>query len=303
MTLKLGSRPHPGDDDLVRYMDRQVGVDEARRLRAHLAGCPECARRREAMEARAAAVHGLLADLIAPAPGAERRAAALAAVERARFRGPRFTASPAAKSALLQAAGIAGLLLAVGMGTRPGRAWMAETVEAISGDPPGPVATRVLDWLGHPPARPPSAEALVRLDSAPASARPEAERRAAAMQRRTLPPGAAPPVEFTPAGPDVVLVFRNIQRGGGATLWLRDVDEATGQVTSGGRGEALVPIPGGLEVRNTPGSVATYELVVPVRYRYVRMRVGGGEEMFIRVTKAKQDWIWNINLRESALEP
>ncbi|HEX5727674.1 MAG TPA: zf-HC2 domain-containing protein, partial [Longimicrobiaceae bacterium] len=73
MTLKIGSRPHPGDDDLVRYMDRQLGLEEARRLRAHLGGCTECAARLESLQARGAAVGGWLAALDA-APDPERRA-------------------------------------------------------------------------------------------------------------------------------------------------------------------------------------------------------------------------------------
>jgi len=117
-----------------------------------------------------------------------------------------------------------------------------------------------------------------------------------------LRPGAAPPVRFAPPGPDLTLVFRSIQEGGSATLLIRDVGGASGQVTAGFDGEALVPTANGLEVRNRPDSEAEYSITIPTRFRFIRLRVGEGREVVIPVYKSKREWVWTVSLRNSALE-
>ena len=109
-------------------------------------------------------------------------------------------------------------------------------------------------------------------------------------------------MRFAPAGPDVELVFNSIQGGGSATLWFRDVGGANGQITSGLRGERLLPTSEGLQVVNRPDSRADYVVTIPTHFRFVRVRVGDAPEVLIPISKSKREWIWTINLRTSALE-
>ncbi|HYW10909.1 MAG TPA: zf-HC2 domain-containing protein, partial [Longimicrobium sp.] len=134
MTLTLGSRPqHLEDGDLVRYMDRQLDRTGNRRVELHLAACAECAARAEAMQARSRQMSAWLADLDVPAPDDEKRALAMAAVERARFRA---RAGWGGRPALAAAAMVA-MLLTVAFGSAPGRAWVSGAVERLGGVLPG----------------------------------------------------------------------------------------------------------------------------------------------------------------------
>jgi hypothetical protein len=310
MSLMAWSR-HLGDDDLVRYMDHQLDHGAMRVTGVHLRTCPACAERLEALKQRSALASDWLALLPEVMPDDNKRAVALAAIDRARFRRrpDRIT-----QAAWMKAAAAVALLLGVGLATEPGRAVVARGVVSLSGAHAGPVATTLVQWLGqekalHPsrtlaaaPAPPPAAAPARSLPGgdmrmAPASApapRPDKPHRAKA--------GTSEMVSFTPSGPDVTLVFNSLQREGSATLWLRDVRHASGQAVMGYRGESLVPTADGLEVRNRPESRADYMITVPTRYRFIRVRVGDGPEMIIRNTKSKQEWIWTINLRTSALD-
>lgn len=306
MTLLARSR-HPGDEDLIRYMDHQLDREAARVAGAHLRTCADCAARLETLQQRSAAVSGMLAELGGEAPDPGRRAVAMAALERARVRS---SATGPLGASWLRAAAIVLLLLAAAVGTRPGRAWVADAVVRIYGGNPGPIATRLVEWLGEerrlgsaeridaaPPATPlPAAEA------SPPPAPPPPATAPVAARRVGLPLGAAPPVRFSPPGPDLTLVFRSIQAGGSATLLIRDVEGASGQVTEGFRGEALVPTANGLEVQNRLDSRAEYSITIPTRFRFIRLRVGEGREVVIPVYKSKREWVWTISLRNSALE-
>ncbi len=294
MSLKLGSR-HLDDADLVRYMDHQLDRDGLRKARSHLGVCPECTARLEEMERESALVSSLIADIPVEMPDPGRRAVALAALERTRVR--RSATGPIRAGVMLRAAAIVLVAFTAIMATRPGRAWMADQVERFAGDRPGPVAARILEWLGREPTL------SITTEAAPAATVPRPSEVAAdsAAPAARMAPGSGPLVRFTPPGPDVVIEFASIQRAGGATLTLADVPDATGRVTSGIQDEALVPIAGGLRVRNAPESRATYELIVPVRYRFVRVWVADREFVF-RPTRGRRDAIWTIELRQSALD-
>jgi hypothetical protein len=302
MNLLSGSR-HTSDEDLIRYMDHQLDREALRRTALHLRTCPECAGRLEELERTSSSVSRWLGGLPVEMPDPNKRAVALAAMERARFR--RSATGPLGTAWVRIAAGIF-LLLGLGVGTSPGRAWMAQAVVRIYGGEPSPIAARLVEWLGEgerlmdaapvpAPAKAASGEDSggigplgASADSAPAAA--------------PVPPGSAPPVRFGPPGPDVELAFRSIQDGGSATLWIRDVPAANGQITSGLGGERLVPTADGLEVRNRRDSRADYVVTIPTRFRFVRVRVGDSPEVLIPVSKSKREWIWTINLRTSALE-
>jgi len=131
------------------------------------------------------------------------------------------------------------------------------------------------------------------------SARPAAAPEAAHSR---IKPGMSAPVTFTPHGPDVTLVFSSVQGVGAATLWIKDVPRANGQVVTHYRGEGLVPTADGLEIRNTQSSSSDYIITIPSRFRFIRVRVADSPEMLIRISKSKQEWIWTINLQTSVLE-
>jgi hypothetical protein len=305
MNLLAGSR-HTSDEDLIRYMDHQLDRDALRRTAQHLRTCPECAGRLEELERASSSVSRLLGGLPVEMPDPNKRAVALAAMERARFR--RSATGPIGTAWMRTAAGIL-LLLGLGFGTSPGRAWMAQAVVRIYGGEPSPIAARLVEWLGE-------GERLVDATPVPAPAKaasgedsggigPLGASAAPVIMMETeppTPPGSAPPVRFAPPGPDVELAFRSIQDGGSATLWIRDVSAANGQITSGLGGERLIPTADGLEVRNRRDSRADYVVTIPTRFRFVRVRVGDSPEVLIPISKSKREWIWTINLRTSALE-
>ena len=301
MSLKIGPRTHLGETDLLRYLDRQLDREALRRARHHLAQCPACATQLAEVERRSATVRAMIGELPVELPDPGRRAVVLAAMDRARVRGS--ASGPLNSGRVLRAASIAALALMGALSTQTGRAWVSDRVESVAGDKPGPLAgglLRLLNGSGDAPA------------AAPASVQPRAEtphmhgspvppqQRLETGSRNTLPPGATAPVKFTPSGPEVAVRFETLQRGGSATLWLRDVRDATAHITSGHRGERILASEGGVTVRNRPGSRAHYMLTVPVYFRMVRVQVGDGPETLIPVSKSKREWIWTINLQESA---
>jgi anti-sigma factor RsiW len=311
MSLFTGSR-HPGDEDLIRYMDHQLDRDAQRFMGAHLRTCAECTARLEGFQQKSALVKEWLTLLPATLPDDGKRAMALAAVDRARFR--RRRAAALLGSAPMRIAAAVVLMLAFGLGTEPGRAFVAGGVVKLAGRDPGPFATQLVQWLGQDRVLHPTAvaatggvrtnEAAPVVPAAPVGA-PRVETPAVLPRQAThtrVKPGMSAPVTFTPEGPDVSLVFRSVQNVGSATLSIRDVPRAQGQVWEHYRGEGLTPTRDGLEVRNERTSQADYMITVPSRYRFIRVRVGDSPEILIRISKSKQEWIWTINLQTSVLE-
>jgi len=296
MTFTLGSRPHHlGDADLVRYLDRQLDRGGTRRTELHLFACAQCAARLEALQAQGHTVSAWLGELDVPVSD-EQRALAMAAVQRARFR-----ARPlAAVRAPLAAVAMVALMLTVAFGTPPGRAWVSGAVERLGRIFPGEAKEAL------PTAAPRAAGATAASDSAAGYADAELAGGAAPTarvpqraRRPVLPPGMSEPVHFSPGGNYVLLRFSSRQRMGAATVWIKNITTASGQVVAGRRGETLHPTSDGLQVRNAPGSRADYSVEVPNRYRFVRVQVGDEPEIVIEVTRARRDWIWTVNLSDS----
>lgn len=292
MKLMAGSRPpHLEDGDLVAYMDRQMDRARLRRAAGHLQGCAECAARLEGMQARAGAVSGWLRAVDAPV-AEERRAAALAAVDQARFR--RRPLQAWGGQGMLAAAATVALMLTVAFGTPPGRAWVGGAVERLGFGRPDsrPVESApVLADEGGTEA--PAAQAAPAADAAaPTAEGPRA-------RRPGLPPGMSAPVPFNPAGNYVLLRFDSRQRAGTVAIWVRDTDRAEGQVVAGRTRETLEPLADGLHVHNARSSRADYTVTVPTRYRFIRIRIGDEPETTIAVSRATRAWLWTVNLADS----
>jgi anti-sigma factor RsiW len=304
MSLLAGSR-HVGDDDLIRYIDHQLDRDAMRDAGVHLRTCAECAGRLDGFRRTSETVSEWLGSLADDAPDPARKAAALAAVDRARFRRRSLVASA---PRWLQAAAAAVLLLGIGLATEPGRALVARGIVRVAGTDPGPVATTLVQWLGEDRMlqRPTLAANAARQETAgaaaPAPAAPALSQAPAGTRAVRVKPGTSAAVRFVPAGPDVVLRFDVAQSVGVATLWIRDVQDGSGQAVTHYGGEEIAATGDGLAVHNRRASRADYMITVPTRYRFVRVRVGDSPEVQIRISKAKQDWIWTINLQNSALQ-
>lgn len=294
MTLTLGSRPqHLEDGDLVRYMDRQMDRAETRRAELHLTVCAECQARLREMQSRASSVSGWLGALDNAPVADERRALAMAAVERARFRA---RASWGGRPALAAAAMVA-LMLTVAFGTPPGRAWVGGAAERLGWGRlfPREEAAPPVQMAPAAAAREASADSTSVETEAPASAAP-AVVAPGRTRRPALPPGMSAPVQFNPAGNYVLLSFESRQRAGSATIWIRDIPTASGQVVAGRQAEQLEPTADGLRVRNVSGSRADYTVEIPTRYRFIRVRIGDEPETVINVSRARQDWLWTLSL-------
>jgi hypothetical protein len=311
MTVSNGSR-HLGDDDLLRYMDHELDHDGMRLGGVHLRTCAECADRLAGLQQKSAAAAEWLSLLDVGAPDPARREAARSALESARFRRPR----PVYSAPWMKAAAAVVLMVGVGVATEPGRAFVANGIVRASDGEPGPAATRMLELLGQRRPRAASVELApapelpppVPAQAAPAVAAPppaadRAGQPSARATRPALKPGMSPAVRFQPEGPDVTLTFASVQPRGSAQLWIREAaPQASAQATSGYHGEELVTSPEGLLVRNGDRSRADYTIVIPARFRYIRVRVADGPETVIHVTKSKQEWLWTIPLQTSALE-
>lgn len=305
MTVLEGSR-HLGDDDLIRYMDHQLDREGQRVMGAHLRTCASCNARLDAFHQKSALAREWLGLLPAEMPDPGKRAVALAAVDRARFR-RRGTGVMA--TAWVKAAAAVVLLVSVGLATEPMRGIVARGVVQVGGNEPGSAAARVAEWLGHKqPRQPQPRMASADAPTPPPSVvyTPETETPAAAPARAERPApvkrGMSPPMQFTPDGPDVSLTFASVQAAGTATIWVRQVPRASVQAVRGYRGEEMAAADSGLVVRNRPGSRAEYVITVPSRYRYIRVWVADGLVGQIATTKSKQEWIWTINLQSSALD-
>jgi hypothetical protein len=293
MNLTAGSRPqHLEDGDLVAYMDHQMDRARSRWANGHLEGCAECAARLSAMQARAGALSAWLGAVDEPASD-ERRALAMAAVERARFRSRAqygWRSRP-----MLAAAAMVAMLLTVAFGTPPGRAWVGTAAERLGfGGPAEERATESVPSMTATPgqqAAAPAADSLVRTEG-------EAAAPTAAGRRPSpgLAPGTSAPVRFNPTGNYVLLQVDSRQRLGAVTIWVRDTNQAVGQIVAGRTGETLEPLSDGLRLRNQGSSRADYTVTVPTRYRYIRLKIGDEPETTIAVSRANRAWLWTVNL-------
>ncbi|HEX2078768.1 MAG TPA: hypothetical protein VHG08_13690, partial [Longimicrobium sp.] len=242
-----------------------------------------------------AALPAWLADLDEPVSG-ERRAQAMAAVERARFRRP--AASGWGSRGMLAAAATVALMLTVAFGTPPGRAWVGGAAEWLGIRQPEAGPTEVAPVV-VPPGRQAAAPAA---DSAAGTTTPgeAAAPTAAGPGARVggLPPGMAAPVRFNPTGNYVLLQVDSRQRVGNITVWVEDRQTAEGQVVAGRTGETLEPLGDGVRVRNARSSRADYTVRVPTRYRFIRVKIGDEPETTIAVSRANRAWVWNVSLAD-----
>ncbi|HEV3052703.1 MAG TPA: hypothetical protein VGX50_20485 [Longimicrobium sp.] len=295
MSLTIGSRPqHLEDGDLVAYMDHQMDRSRLRWAASHLEVCGECSARLQGMQSRAGTVASWLGALDQPA-GDERKALAMAAVERARFRSRRAGAWGDRRT--LAVAAMIALLLTVSFGTLPGRAWMSAVAERLGLGGPGAVGTEEVQTRPTNVTPPP---APVQAELPPAVADESASpANAGGVRRPGLPPGMSAPVRFTPGGNYVLLQVDSRQRVGAIGIAVQETDQAVAQVVAGRTGETLEPTADGIRLRNTRSSRADYTISIPTRYRFIRIKIADEPETTIAVSRASRAWLWNVNLAAS----
>lgn len=295
MSLTIGSRPqHLEDGDLVAYMDHQMDRSRLRWAASHLEVCGECSARLQGMQTRAGAVSSWLGALDQPA-GDERKALAMAAVERARFRSR--GAGVWGDRRMLAAAATVALLLTVSFGTLPGRALMSAMAERLGLGGPDVVSTE--DAQTQPAPAMEDAAPPVEAVLPPAADESATPAKAGGARRPGLPPGMSAPVRFNPAGNYVLLQVDSRQRVGAIGIAVQDTDEAVAQVVSGRTGETLVPTADGIRLRNTRSSRADYTISIPTRYRFIRIQIDDEPETTIAVSRSSRALLWNVNLAAS----
>ena len=114
-----------------------------------------------------------------------------------------------------------------------------------------------------------------------------------------VPPDTAGRLTFAPVGPQLVLEVASRQAAG--VLVVETVaDSAISALVVGEREAAeLTVLPGGLRVRNTRASTASYLVAVPLLLEEVAVRIGHEEPVFLRPSRPGERWDIRLRARES----
>jgi hypothetical protein len=84
-------------------------------------------------------------------------------------------------------------------------------------------------------------------------------------------------VRFAPDSDELVIRFAVRPAAGSLTLVAGDDVRSSAQVVSGAHGEAFLVLPSELRVRNAPGSLAGYQVILTPAVRRVRVELGVGD--------------------------
>ena len=246
MNLAHTGDPVP-DGVLIRWIDGELDAPDRDRLEQHLAECERCAGRSEALRRRSARLSSLLAATAPAVPAwvPPHPEAAVLPLDAARQRRTRSHAQNHAP--LLRAAAGVILLLGLGLGVSPVRAWVAHWVGERWGE-----ATTMLG-RGTPAGRPD----------------PVGSEAAAATRLR-----------FIPKGREIMIQLASPQSGGSLLLLPHDGADVTVEVERGG-GEDVLLLADAVEIRNTPASVAVYRVRLPAALERVEVRVGSSPQTVV----------------------
>jgi hypothetical protein len=84
-------------------------------------------------------------------------------------------------------------------------------------------------------------------------------------------------VRFAPDSDELVIRFAVRPVAGSLTLVVGDDVRSSAQIVSGAHGEAFLVLPSELRVRNAPGSLAVYQVMLSPSVRRVRVELGVGD--------------------------
>lgn len=257
MNITKARMRHPNDGWLIRLLDREVDDLKAVRLRRHLAGCPECARRYHNLRAASEFISQRLLEIDVRPP--EGRAPPVIPLRPRRGRGRSGFTVPAWG----RAAAAVALLATTALAVPPVRAWVSDQWQRLAG---GPRAEETTPAPGLSPTGP-----------------------------ATAPADAREAVAFAPLADRVTISLERLQTDG--VLWLRalEVDEFT--VAEHGRSDAgLTVLPDAVHLDNRADGVGGYVVTVPSYLGEVRVRIAGGPVEVIPVRGAAP-WIIRYDLR------
>jgi hypothetical protein len=244
-TMATEDARHSPDGDLVRLLDDEAGARHAE-LTAHVTTCPACRSRLESLRRRST----LLTEVLTAADPPP--------VDRTRVRPPFEQLRPsragrvARRRAIWSHPGLraaAGVLLLAGIAAAtPARAWILDRVARLRRDAPSDRAAQV--QAPTPLAEP-----------APSSA-----------------------VFFAPASAELTIRLQARQADGSIELIAGRESRSSAQVLTNASGEGFLVLPSELQIRNTPGSVARYRIVLSAAIRRVRVDAAGAGTTFLEVT-------------------
>ena len=103
-------------------------------------------------------------------------------------------------------------------------------------------------------------------------------------------------VSFVPVGSEFLVSVRAVQASGQLTVVVVEGPQASGEILGEGAGIDLLVLPGGIEVRNGPGSVGTYSVGVPRSLRQVRVEVAGRDLGVCILDGARVGDSWSFEL-------
>jgi anti-sigma factor RsiW len=241
---------HPDDLELTLLLDEELEPVRRGVVGMHVDGCARCAERLEELRSASALLSGYVAAMdacIRVDELARRRALAAARAAAAPVRASR-SGSAAATSAetaarpsrrastLLRVAAAVTAATVLGLTVEPLAAWIAE-----------------------------ARSTLARTDEPALVVAPPV----------VAEPSASPAITFAATQPTFRIDLARPQTAGEILIQLRDVQSATARIV-GGAGEAIVVMPGGLRIENSPASVGSYHLELPSRgIRAVEVHAGG----------------------------
>ena len=262
---------HIAEGDLVRYLDEEMTTAERAATARHLIACTVCSASLDSLRAERARFENLLGRMTVPAVDPARRAASLAAIERAAA-GERASArSNGNRRAALRAAVVGGVLIA-----SAAAATSAAVRDAVS-DAWNAVAGSTSE---------------IAID----------ENRPAA--RRIALTGAT--IGFVPSGESFVLEVANPQESGILILGISVSESVTATAVDPEEVVDLIVLPNGMRIENQPMATGDYAVSLPRRLREVRVRVGRAPERVLTVSDLSNAWVSTIELstgRDSADQP
>jgi hypothetical protein len=108
-------------------------------------------------------------------------------------------------------------------------------------------------------------------------------------------------VSFIPVETEFLVSVRAFQVSGRLTVVVVEGPRAFGEILGEGAGIDLLVLPGGIEVRNGPGSVAGYTVGVPRSVQRVHVRVGGRDLGIHGLGGTEVGDSWSFNLGDSGV--
>jgi hypothetical protein len=228
---------HSTDADLVRLLDGEA-VHGGAAVSAHVKACGACRSRLEMLQRRSTLFTEALIAADAPPVHRDRVRPPFEQLTMARGGAAPRWHSIWSQRRLRAAAGL--LLLAGIAAATPARAWILERVARLRGTE-GPAGQRVP--MVPAPAREP-----------------------------TLPQPTA--VLFTPASAELTVRFLARQAGGTLELIAGRGSRSSAQILTNANGESILVLPSELRIRNSPGSLASYRIVLSATVRRVHVESG-----------------------------